>query len=194
MLISTVYLCLWCLLVEVFIGIQCDIKGHRGLGWYNRNAWWGANGQMRIGEKFLSSVANDWCNSTLRCACILLHPRGRENQVGFAQIKHLPNCWGGSFDFSLVSKVAEEENHVGASIGFALGGSIISTNLKHTHQTLSSVVFNVWTYSSKSILPLRFVSAVANIVLNSLREFFMREAYNVISVHGSSISGDKACW
>ena len=141
MLISTVYLCLWCLLVEVFIGIQCDIKGHRGLGWYNRNAWWGANGQMRIGEKFLSSVANDWCNSTLRCACILLHPRGRENQVGFAQIKHLPNCWGGSFDFSLVSKVAEEgitwERPLDLRWAAASSLQIWNTHIKHYLQLFS---------------------------------------------------------
>ena len=40
--------------------------------------------------------------------------------------------------FRLLScvKSGREGNHVGASIGFALGGSIISTNLKHTHQAI----------------------------------------------------------
>ena len=50
-------------------------------------------------EVFVKCCQPDWCSST----CILLHPRGQFAQrVGRLQeIKHLANCWGGSFSFSL---------------------------------------------------------------------------------------------
>ena len=55
--------------------------------------------------------------------------RGFAQRVA-GQIKHLSKLLRWQFLSLNVSKVAERENHVGASIGFPLGGSIISTNLQ----------------------------------------------------------------
>ena len=79
-------------------------KGGWGVGWYNRNAWWGANGQMRIGEKFLSSVANQ--TGAVPLWDVPLHIVASTRTVcseggRLQEIKHLANCWGGSFGFSL---------------------------------------------------------------------------------------------
>ena len=104
MLISTVYLCLWCLLVEVFIDIQCDIKGHRGLGVVQQ--------KCLVRSK---RADEDWREVFVKCCqrLVQFHFEMRLHIVAStrtgepgglcsegrsaAQIKHLPNCRAGSF-------------------------------------------------------------------------------------------------
>ena len=95
---------LWCLLVEVFIGIQCYKRGVEGLGGTTEMLGEEQMGRWGLERSFCQVLPTRLVQFHFEtCPCILLHPRGQFAQrVGRLQeIKHLANCWGGSFSFSL---------------------------------------------------------------------------------------------
>ena len=112
---------------------------------YNRNAWWGQTGGGRRRKRqncfflchsgFVAHI-NDQLFAERTGCC------DQRNRARLDQREEKRPIW--HFLFLRESKVTRV-HQVGASIGFALGGSIISTNLK---VLVHAIDILGWTYSS----------------------------------------------